>query len=72
MAATKSPATYATAVAYGKCHTYACGRCLNNRGSILVWQLGRYLWRADTRKKVTKQELGDDGFHFVAKQYWGR
>lgn len=65
-------ATYRTAVARGKFHTWACGRCLNNRGTLAVFQLGNQLWRADTRQRTTVAQLEADGWHRVKPQKWGR
>ena len=68
----KTPATYRTAVAYGKMHSWSCGRCLNNRGTMTVIQLGNQLWRSDTRQKTTVHDLEADGWHRVKPQKWGR
>lgn len=65
-------ATYATAIAYGKFHTWHCGRCLNNRGTMQVIQLGPKLFRCDTRKPTTVAQLETDGWHRVEPQRWGR
>ncbi len=64
--------TYRTVVAYGKAHSWACSRCLNNRGGLLVWQFGNQLWRADTRQKTSVAELNEDGWIRVKPQKWGK
>lgn len=64
--------TFQTAIAYGKYHSWSCGRCLNNRGTMLVLQLGNQLWRTDTKKRTTVAELEEDGWHRVKSQKWGK
>jgi hypothetical protein len=69
----KTETTFRTVVAYSNRYTcWACGRCLNNRGTMLVYQYGRNLWRSDTRKQTTVTELEADGWHRVKTQRWGR
>jgi hypothetical protein len=62
MTTTKTETTYFRAFALGKQFVWKCGRCLNNRGLMVVTQYGGTLWRADTKQKTTVAALKKDGW----------
>lgn len=47
---------------------WECGRCLNNRGTILVYVHNGRRYRCDKWVKTTAEELAADGFSKTSRR----